>query len=153
MTRDLFPFSNQFLLSNELLLLMQWIVDHQQEEFKDLIKQALKNGLKEKISLSKNSTPQTLSDSTPDSIIDFFNILEALYYESASELSSKHDRTPQLTNIVSKIDSSVCDDVTVEFSLEKANSKIENNPDQDAKEVLFQELLRCWKPHDKKLTH
>lgn len=153
MNKDLFPFSSQLVLSNELMMLMQWLIENHQEELKDLIREALGKGLSEKLDSAKDFGRYMSPESPSEDIAEFFSTLETLYYESSNEMRFGGGRSQQLVTLASKIDSSVCDDTTVEFSLDKASSKMERNPEQDAKDLLGQELLRCWKPHNKKSTH
>jgi len=54
---------------------------------------------------------------------------------------------------IDQIDSTVCDDATMRFSIEKTTRKIEHNPDINPREQLLKELLKRWKPHNKNIIN
>ena len=145
---------NQFVLSYELICLLQWLMEHDAGKLKTIITKALSSGLKNQI--QKESTlvenPTDLED-IQESIIDFFGMLEALLLESINELAVKKALEKNLLPSIDKIDSTICDNATVQFSVEKATSDIDRNPQENPKELLFKELLRRWKPNKKNVLN
>jgi hypothetical protein len=76
-------------------------------------------------------------------------LLESLLHEAINEQALKKLTEKKLLPALDHIDKTVCDDSYIQFSIEKASSKLETNPKQNPQEVLFKELLKCWKPHKK----
>jgi len=143
----------QFVLSYELLCLLRWLTDHNEEKLKKIVKKAINSeGLLKEIKQLDNHQPNNAED-VQHSIIDFFGMLESILLETLNEQVDKHAREQNLMPAIDQIDAAVCDDATVRFSLEKTASKIDNNPNINAKEQLFKELLKRWKPHKKNILN
>lgn len=143
---------NQLTVSYELLYLVQWLLENESDGLKKLINQALENGLKQDLQTAVNSELKSAED-IQYSIVDFLALLEALLHENISEQNMKRIMEKKLMPAIDNIDSKECDKATVDFSVEKATSKIESNPEENPQEILFQELLKCWKPTKKTITH
>ncbi len=143
---------NQLTVSYELLYLVQWLLEHESEALKKLISHALENGLKQDLQTAVNSELKSTED-IQYSIVDFLALLETLLQENISEQNMKRIMEKKLMPAIDNIDNKECDKATVDFSVEKATSKIENNPEGNPQEILFQELLKCWKPNKKTITH
>lgn len=143
---------NQLTVSYELLYLVQWLLENESDELKKLINHALENGLKQDLQTATNSELKNTED-IQYSIVDFLSLLETLLHENISEQNMRRIMEKKLMPAIDNIDNKECDKATVDFSVEKATSKIENNPEQNPQEILFQELLKCWKPNKKTITH
>ena len=145
--------NSQFVLSYELLLLLRWLIDHDEEKIKKIIGNALKSGLQQELQeLSNTEDVSELAD-LQHSITDFLSTMEALLIDTASEHIKEKARQQKLLPSVDQIDTTLCDDTTVRFSVEKATSELSENPDANAKELLFNEILKRWQPTDKNLKH
>jgi hypothetical protein len=143
----------QFVLSYELLALLRWLVDHDADKLKKIISKALKNGLQGALhTIDQTEDPDMLNE-IQHSITDFLHLLETLLLESVSEHVKEKARQQKLLPAIDQIDTNQCDNSTVRFSLEKATSTLANNPDANAKELLFKELLKRWKPIDKNIKN
>lgn len=143
---------NQLTVSYELLYLVQWLLENESGALKKLISHALENGLKQDLQTAVNSELKSTED-IQYSIVDFLALLETLLHENISEQNMKRIMEKKLMPAIDNIDNKECDKATVDFSVEKATSKIENNPEENPQEILFQELLKCWKPTKKTITH
>jgi len=145
--------SNQFVLSYELVCLLQWLMDHDAHKLKKIVSNALSAGLQDE--LQKTDALELPGDleEIQESLIEFFGMLEALLLESMHEHAVKKALEKNLMPSIDQIDSTVCDDATVRFSVEKATSNIDNNPEKNPKELLFKELLKRWKPNKKTILN
>ncbi len=143
----------QFVLSYELLHLIDWLVEHDADKLKKIISQAAASGLREKIQSIDNPSKLAITDDMYHSIIDFFELLENLFTDATNEHIAQKAKEKNLMPAIDQIDSSICDDATVRLSVEKATSKLENNPNANVKEQLFKELLKRWKPHNKNVMN
>ncbi len=139
----------QFALSYELLALLRWLVDNNSDALKKLIDHSVSAGLHEELKkIERADDPEFLHD-IQHGITDFLTVMETLLIEVVSERIRKKKQYKHLIPALEKIDSTICDSATVNFSLEKATSKFEKNPKANPKELLFKELLRRWKSSDK----
>ncbi len=148
------PFDNdtqQFVVSFQLLQLLRWLFEHEQETLKKVVNRALKNGLDEMLFQPAGRCES--EDELQQSIVEFFSLLETLLYESLHEDETKKLKERILIPAVDHIDAAVCDDTLVALSVAKAASAIESNPYEDPKEVLCKELLKRWKPSKKLSMH
>lgn len=145
--------NSQFVLSYELLVLLRWLIDHDSDKLKKIIGTALKSGLQEELQLLDNTENNEELGELQHSITDFLGGLEALLIETASEHIKEKARQQKLLPAIDQIDTNHCDNTTLRFSLEKATAHLAENPDANAKDQLFNELLKRWKPSDKNLKN
>lgn len=148
------PFDNdiqQFVVSLQLLQLLRWLFEHEQEALKRIVSRSLKRGLDDLMFTPAERTET--DDDLNQSIAEFFSLLEALLYESLYEDEAKKITSRLFIPAIEHFDGTECDDSLVALSIEKAASTLENNPYEDPKEVLCKELLKQWKPSKKLTTH
>lgn len=140
---------SNFILSHELLCLFNWLIKHDAEKLKKIISKALAHGLQEELT-KINRLDNTLSmEEVQYSVIDFFNLFEVLLLEALDESVEDNARKRELIPAIDQIDSRACDDETIRSSLEKATNKMKLNPQANAKKLLFEEILKQWKPINK----
>lgn len=147
----------QFIVSNELLVFLQWLVQNEPEALKKLVKRAMKQGLGATIEKEK----LLLSDEQPDLhevVTDFFSILDIVIAEAHSawceEKESQEAREPQFLNSATDhIDCTVCDNEIVELSVARASQALKRNTKLNAEETLYKELLKNWSPRNKNVRH
>lgn len=151
MSHDTHLPTDQFTISVELLRLMQWIIEHDQEGLKRLINRALSQGLHRHMETPQDATET--SDAAHHSIIDFFLLMEALLIETANEQAVKSALQQNLVPSINRIDTAECDTHTVQFSLQKATNKLKTNPDESPRELLLKELIKNWKPNKKQVVN
>ncbi len=144
--------NTQLTISYELLYLLQWLIEHDDSRLKQMITKALSQGLREEMQKTEKSN-ELVDEMYYHTIIDFFELMEELLAESIREHIEKKAREKNLMPTIDQIDSTLCDDATMRFSIEKTTTKIENDPDINPKEQLLKELLRSWKPHNKNIIN
>ncbi len=143
-------YNTQFSISYELLCLLRWLIEHDADKLKKIIAKAISSGeLQDEMQKIENTNELGLNSDMQNSIIDFFGLLEGLLIESINEQVEKRAREKDLMPAIDQIDSTICDDATVRFSLEKTTADLAHNPDINPKEKLFKELLKRWTPHNK----
>jgi hypothetical protein len=145
--------NTQFVLSYELLALLRWLVDHDSDKFKKIIGKALRSGLQETLHKLDHTEDADVLNDIQHSITEFLHMLETILLESIRDQVKEKARQQKLLPTVDQIDTNQCDDSTVHSSLEKATSSLMENPDANAKELLFKELLKRWKPIDKNIKN
>ena len=153
---DLYQYDTEdhYVISYELICLLKWLVEKDKEKLKHVVSKALSSGLKHTIKQKKSlDQEEYILEDIQDTILDFFGTLESIILESLSEQTIKKAIENNLMPTIDKIDSTVCDDATVRFSIEKATSKIEQNPQENAHDRLYEELLKRWKPNKKNILN
>jgi len=148
---------NQFVISYELICLLQWILEHEDETLKQLIKKALQSGMDQHIahtdSIADNTDDSEYTAPTIDDIqeiiIDFFELCDTLMAEVNHEQSVRKAIAKNLMPAIDKIDSRLCDDDTVRSSIDRTTAQLDASPNASAKDTLFRELLKQWKPNKK----
>jgi len=142
----------QFTLSYELLFLLRWLTAHDQERLKKIIDRALVSGLQDELKRGTASMKNSgFEEDAHNSIIDFMDLLETTLFESMNEQTVKRALQKNLMPAIDQIDTSVCDDATVRFSVEKATSAHSHH--ENPKELLLKELLKRWKPSKKNILN
>ena len=144
--------NTQLTISYELLYLLQWLIEYDDSRLKQMITRALNQGLRKEMQKTEKSN-ELVDEMYYHTIIDFFELMEELLAESIREHIEKKAREKNLMPTIDQIDSTLCDDATMRFSIEKTTTKIENDPDINPKEQLLKELLRSWKPHNKNIIN
>lgn len=143
----------QFTLSYELLFLLRWLTEHDQDRLKKVITRALQAGLQDSIKREVAAVHHNgFEQEAHNSIIDFLGMLETSLFDAMHEQTAKKALQKNLLPAIDQIDTSVCDDATVRFSVEKAASaphSVQENP----KDLLLKELLKRWKPSKKSLLN
>lgn len=120
---------NQLLVSFELICLLRWILENEDEKIKKIITRALNSGLQEEINKKTILSKDAMLYDIHSVLLDFFDMMEILLVESIGEHAIKRVIEKNLMPSIDKIDSSVCDDATVRFSIEKVASKLDNSCD------------------------
>lgn len=144
----------QFILSYELLYLLQWLIEHEAEALKKIIVRAVRQGFKDHPSTQGDSIELHVSDAhIQNSIAEFLGLLDLLLIEARNEQDIKKTLERNLIPALNQIDSTMCATETVETSLARASSKIEDHPDENLKDALLKELIKRWKPDKKCLMN
>lgn len=141
--------NGQFVLSYELLYLLQWLVEHESETIKKLIHKAIKQGYRQQADRTNDFVELQVSDAIQQSIVEFLGMMDAMLIDASQEQDVNKVLHHSLIPAIKHIDSSICDSNMVESSVEKATAHVKLHPEQNAQELLFKELLRRWKPHKK----
>lgn len=145
--------NTQFVISYELLCLLRWLAENDAIKLKKIVDKALAGGLRSDIERARETKADEHNpDDIQHSIIEFFTVLEDILMQSINEQSVQRAMVKNLMPAIDQIDSLV-DDETVRSSVEKATARIDKASPEHLKDVLFKELLRRWKPHDKNVLN
>jgi len=138
--------NSQFALSYELLHLLRWLVLYNPNRLKKIIAKALSQGLHDEIQNIESINNPNMLQEMHHSMIDFFELLDELLTQAITEHVEQKARENNLLPALDVIDSTICDSETVRLSIEKTTKTIETNPNANAQEQLFKEILKKWKP-------
>ena len=155
MNNESFFEGSHLVVSYELLQFLRWIITNEPEALNVLIRQACEEGVLDSGAPSETSAgiqDAAHHEELRQSVIDFFDLLELKLHETRKENEAP---TPNqaFRPAVDSIDSSLCDENTVSLSVAQATSQLTLNTPQHAKETLYKELLKNWKPRNKHLLH
>lgn len=138
---------DQLVLSYELLQLMGWILEKDQDGLKKLIKKAVAEGLD--IRLKKEKNNKLIAAQAQENIVNFLTLMEIMLAESSQENSVDHIMEKALIPAIDKVDVKACDSYTLKSSIAIATSRSERNSTQSAQDIFLRELLKRWKPSKK----
>ncbi len=140
--------SNHFVISYELLALLQWLLEHEQESCRKLIRRALKQGFNvTDVGLLKYDNPEDLQQN----IIDFLALIDTQLHETINEGQAEGAMHRTLLPTINHVDPSMHDISSISTSIAKARAAAEKETG-NPKEVFCKELLKRWKPKKKKVT-
>ena len=147
--------SSQFVLSFEVLTLLAWLIEHDADKLQKIVDKALASGLKQKLRRSDELEPDNagMTEQARYNIVEFFGLLEILLSTALSKDTFRCATEKNLLPTIDQIDSAVCDMETLRGSIEKAATKLQKHPYENPQEVLFEEILRSWKPGKKQVGH
>ena len=142
-----------FVVSHELIVLLQWLIEHEQESLKKIIARALPHGLEAALQATQSSQHQPLNqDELQQNVVDFFSLLETLMYETSNENEVNTILQRAKIPAIQHINANQCDKQAIAISIAKATQAAENHK-ENPKEVLCREFLRRWKPLKKQQLH
>lgn len=138
------PFDNHFVISYELLALLEWLMEHEEAAVMNIIKSALTRGL------SPNKVAHAMSHGDdPDLqnvIVDFLAYLDLLLHEAVNEDEVDHVVQRTLIPSINHIDKRMLDEAAMNTSIAKAQAAAWKHSSYETKTILCKELLRRWKP-------
>lgn len=140
----------QFVVSKELIQLLKWLVEHEPDNMKKVVQQALEDGLQDDI---QSEDRDASNEDMQQSIVDFFSLIENILYEVYREEGSSQSRPtfPELNHV----DVHLCDHNTLAVSAAKASSALQDNEETppSAKEALSKALITYWTPDKSRSVH
>ena len=141
-------------LSLELLMLLEWLAHNGEEVVDKVIEFAFKSGLDREIRATSNLyNNNAVPENTQEAIPLFFDMLESLLAQKLEKITEDTARNNRLNTTIEHIDTSACDSDTIHSSVQRATSQVEVEPNKNPRDALTKELLRRWKPHDKKIVN
>lgn len=143
----------QFMVSYELLCLLKWLTENNGDLFKSIIITALRNGLKDRLYKLQHYNEIPSMEEMQHIMVEFFGMMETILTESVTEEMVKQAVEKKLMPAIDRIDSSVCDDTVVRFSMEKAAQESDADNQKQAQQLLFEELLKRWNPNKKNVVN
>ena len=142
-------------LSFELIYLMGWLLKHEKSQLNELIKNALKNGLAQDLQKIDSYGCVQMNDELYGTILDFLSFLEKSLAKSMDSTSVPLQGEDAIFPTLKKLDQENLDLKNIKLSIQKARDLLSKNSEgkQDpaeqtelAKNVLFEHILKGWKP-------
>ncbi|MFC1894831.1 hypothetical protein ACFLYH_02685 [Candidatus Dependentiae bacterium] len=140
--------STSFSLSLELIFLMNWLLKNNKIKLKNLISEAIKQGLLEELELI-DENEENLNDTTflHNTILDFLLFLEDSLLETLEQKNINFDLKEKFKSTLQKINSQSMDRKTIWLSMNQTKIKNKSNNDE-VKNALLNQLIKNWKPKD-----
>lgn len=150
MSHDNFFEEEQFVISQELLHILHWIIKYQEAELSEIVTQAYFKGFEEKI--KKQDMFNQIQESTDlqNSVVDFLNFLEHQIAVLNNQESNKTIMHPNVIQTLDHIDPKQFDFETIKSTVIATADKIRPKNQTDAKKMFLKELLRQWEPKQTK---
>ncbi|AXK60277.1 hypothetical protein [Candidatus Chromulinivorax destructor] len=151
MTKKTFLESDdQFIVSYELLHILQWLLTYEKEAFSQLVEQAYIKGSQSMQSNSEVYEQIEESEDLQNSVLDFFNFLEKEVSIVAHAESIKHIMQKNLLKTLDHIDPKVFDAAIIQESMQVTAEKINPQRNHQAKDYFLKQLLKKWHPKKEK---
>ena len=148
--------AESFSLSLELICLMNWILKHEKSKLRALVKEAINNGFSEELSQIDSYETDDINDLNQlhTTILDFLIYLEDSLLETLEKKVFANNSKENLNTTLQKINPQIVDPQTIWRSMQQTSTKLtKNHPtttsnqnEKRAKDVLFSQLLKNWKP-------
>jgi hypothetical protein len=150
MSHDNFFEEEQFVISQELLHILHWLIKYQEAELSQIVTQAYFKGFEEKI--KKQDMFDQIQESTDmqNSVVDFLNFLEHQIAILNNQENNKTIMHPNVIETLDRIDPKQFDFETIKSTVIATADKIKPKSQTDAKKVFLKELLRQWEPKQSK---
>jgi hypothetical protein len=139
---------------------MGWLLKHEKNMLNSLIKHALKNGLAVDLEKIQAYNYSHVAGELQTTILDFLSFLEKALAKNIDAQGHSHDaqggQDENIFSTIKKLDQENVDLKQVKLSIQRAKSLLnkaateeKNSPqetEEQAKTLLFEHILKNWKP-------
>lgn len=144
---------SNFLLSFELLYLMEWLLKHDKKRLEVLIKHALDNGLAEELETIEISNKDKINELFQKTFLGFISFLENALHECIEKTESRQQIRNTVMSSLAKLNLSSVDSSTLLASLKQAELELKSDTSHSrSKEILLQKILKNWNPENKEVN-
>lgn len=144
---------DQFIVSYELLYILQWLMVYEKETFTHLVHKAFIQGSQE-TNIHNNGDQMEEAEYLQNSVIDFFSFLEQEVENVAESEAMKHIMQKNLLKTLDHIDPKIFDPAIIKASMMATAEKLNPQRNHQAKDFFLKQLLKKWHPKkDKNKKH
>jgi hypothetical protein len=153
----------QISLSLELVYLINWMLTHQRTQVSVLVKQAVKQGFVEELSALEEVGNAQSADFLHATLTDFLDFLEKNLVKQLETVSLSDATKDAVVPALRKVDMKNLDFKTVWSSMQHTKARLgtpktprrtkKASASQNATDILFEELLKNWKPDNKETVN
>lgn len=149
-------------LSLELICLLSWLLKNEKHLLDDIVKEAIRNGLVHEINKLELEDLSKATEQFDSAILDFLIYLEDSLADNLKAIPYHAKTENTITPTLKKIESIGFNPNTLRTSLKQVKAQItkekQNNPKissdtEYAKQVLFEQILKNWKPSNKEILN
>lgn len=163
--------SAQISLSFELVSLLNWLLRHEKTMLNTLVKHALERGFAEELDKIDPTTASTDGEELYNTVLDFLDHLEHTLIKNMESVHVDNRTKEAIMPTLQKLEGDNLDQKTLWLSMQQTKALILKaqqavpqksmtdtavasqatpaNHNQQANEILFQQLLKNWKPNNK----
>lgn len=146
--------STQISLSFELICLLSWLLKNEQAMLNSLVKHAIEKGFAEEIGKIDEDDYLKVSDQLYDTVIDFLDFLEKTMIKNLETIQVDHKTKDVILPTLQKIEAGSLDFKTIWLSMQQTKARVNKGqaiPENlsNPTEILFERLLKNWKPNNK----
>jgi hypothetical protein len=136
---------DQFIVSYELLYILQWLMMYEKEAFKHLVHKAFIQGSQ---SPERQDTYDQFEEAEylQSSVVDFFSFLEEEVENVSQAESIKYIMQQNLLKTLDHIDPKIFDPAIIKASMMATAEKVNSQRNHLAKDLFLKELLKKWTP-------
>ncbi|MFH1832196.1 MAG: hypothetical protein ABH827_05365 [bacterium] len=145
-------------LSLELICLLSWLLKNEKHMLNDVVKEAIKNGLIHDINKLELEEMSKITEDLDTTILDFLIYLEDSLADNLKTVPYHAKAETDITPTLKKIESIGFNPNTLRTSIKQVKAQIikekQHNPKvstdtEYAKQVLFKQIIKNWKPSSK----
>jgi len=137
--------NDQFIVSYELLYILQWLMTYEKEALAQLIHKAFAQGSQATANYDNYDQAEE-AEYLQNSVIDFFSFLEDEADNALQAESVKHIMQTNLLKTLDHIDSNIFDPAIIKASMMATAEKVRPQRNHLAKDFFLKELLKKWNP-------
>jgi hypothetical protein len=136
-------------ISLELLILLDWLINNDKNSLDNIVKNAVGNGLSQKLNLKVDINNPDLLEQFYPTIIDFLLMLENSLVESLAEEQQQALNSREILPVLRKLSLKDINLETLYLSTKQANKKLKNHKHttENTQKILFEQILKNWKPN------
>ena len=136
---------DQFIVSYELLYILQWLMMYEKDALAALVHNAFIQGSQLSHDYISDENSQE-SDDLQNSVIDFFSFLEEEVQNISQAESMKHIMQKNLLKTLDHIDPKIFDPAIIKASMMATAENVGPKRNHQAKDYFLKQLLRKWTP-------
>ena len=144
-------------LSFELIYLMDWLLKNEKKMLNALIKHAIKKGLAHDIKKLDSTDVNDVSEKLYDTILDFLLYFEDSLAKNLDTVQLDTKTEDAILPTLKRIDLDNLGENTVKLSMQETKSQLNDSAEEEegtvfknhADKVLFEQILKNWKPTTK----
>lgn len=168
--------NNNISLSLELICLMSWLLKNEKQGLNTLIKQAVQHGFSEELEKVESLDHSMVSEKLYTTILDFLVLLEQILMKNLETINLDTTTKDAILPALEQMDLDSLDDRTIWLSMQQTKDKLhkhhthnhkhkhkhhdhaEEKPtkqasNEHAKKILFEQLIKNWKPTKNEPLH
>jgi hypothetical protein len=166
--------TTQISLSLELISLINWMLKKEKTMLNSLVKHAIEHGFIEELAKAESAEQQYQPEELHNTLVDFLDFLEHTLIKNLETIQVDEKTKDAILPALQKIETDSLDFKTVWMSMQqtkarvggkryhKTASVVKKTPEaitapaalvQNPMEILFEELLKNWKPNNKETVN
>lgn len=165
--------SAQISLSFELICLISWLLKNETATLNSLVKNAIERGFAEELEKLEALEQTLISEQTEESddlyntLLDFLDYLEHSLFKNLETMHVDHTTKDAILPALQKIETNSLDIKTMWLSMQQTKARVGKKSQakgarrlqpqvpalQNPTDILFEQLIKNWKPNGKEIIN